>query len=56
MSYDNLSSVSQNVLKFYQQLPLMRSLTTMCYNHNNKRNAFLDTIERGPQYSSRNHV
>ena len=29
MSYDNLSSVSQNVLKFYQQLPVSLSFLTI---------------------------
>jgi hypothetical protein len=36
MSYDNLSSVSQNVLKFYQQLTGEEKRVTFIFGRNNQ--------------------
>jgi hypothetical protein len=36
MSYDNLSSVSQNVLKFYQQLTGEKRMVPFIFGRNNQ--------------------
>ena len=44
MSYDNLSSVSQNVLKFYEQLTGEERRVPFIFGRNNRNKAYQNAI------------